>query len=183
MPQEPPPPAVLRRSTTKTVLERYRREFGTPKDDLDTSYAGAMWHVIALSHLIMAEFEEMLKGSGLSAADMFVMGVMLIEDEKRMRPSDIARVLYLTPAAISIRIGKLENAGLVERHYDSQDRRNVRLRLTSAGADLIRTYLSKVAKESSFAHAFSKMAPDGRSVLEDMLLTLTQEMERHTIKI
>lgn len=182
MSQEPPPLHVLRRSTTLTVLDRYRQEFGTPEGGLDTSYAGSMWHIIALSHLIIGDLEAMLKGSDLSAADMFVMGVMLVEDDKKLRPSDIARVLSLTAAAVSIRIGKLESVGLVERRFDGQDRRIVRLGLTSAGVELIRTFLAKVAQESSFARALSKIAPDGGSALENLLRALNLEMERHVVK-
>lgn len=162
-----------------TVLERYRREYGTPEGGLDTSYAGSMWHIIALSHLIMGDLEAMLKGSDLSAADMFVMGVMLIENDKRLRPSDIARVLSLTAAAVSIRIGKLESAGLVERQHDGQDRRIVRLGLTPVGTELVRVFLARVAKESSFARALSKIAPDGGSALETLLRALNMEMDRH----
>ena len=47
--------------------------------------------------------------------------------------STLAKHLDVTESTVSIQIDKLANAGYVKRIRDTQDRRRVRLRLTSAG--------------------------------------------------
>ena len=52
-------------------------------------------------------------------------------------PSELTRMLMLSPAGMTARLDRLERAGYVERRSDPTDRRSVRVVLTAAGFDLI----------------------------------------------
>lgn len=52
-------------------------------------------------------------------------------------PSELTRMLMLSPAGMTARLDRLERAGYVERRSDPTDRRSVRAVLTAAGFDLI----------------------------------------------
>lgn len=165
-----------------TVIKRYKEKFRELQPDPDGAYAVSMWHIVALSHQILSNLESMLKGQELSAADMFVMCVMFIEDDQHLRPSDIARVLSVTQAAISLRIAKLESRGLVRRTADGDDRRTVRLILSPEAAGLVHRFLADVSVNSGFARSLAKLAPHDRARLGSLLEQVGAEMARHVIQ-
>lgn len=164
------------------LIDKFRGSLGQLGEDVDPAHAGVMWHIISLGHLITGELEGMLRGTGLSAADAFVLGVMAIEHDHNLRPSDIARILSVTPAAISLRIAKLEQAKLVDRMVDPSDRRAARLTLSPEGAALFREFSGKFAREGNFARALGKLPPEHRVLLEDLLSRLSQELDRYIVK-
>ena len=178
----PAPGARVTTVAASDLISRYRADFGTDGEANQTAHAGAMWHIIALAHLILAEIESLLGESGLSPADLFVLSVLLIERDRQLRPSDVAHILSVTPAALSQRLAKLEAKGLVERCGDGSDRRMVRLALTPAGQELARSLLARVGNEAQFSKALGKLDSDTRSELEATLSGLVHEMSRHVLR-
>lgn len=165
------------------LIERYKEKFQELQPDPDGVYAGSMWHIIALSHQILGNLDAMLRGEEeLSAADMFVMCVMFIAADRKLRPSDIARVLSVTQAAISLRVAKLESRGLVSRAADSEDRRTVRLSLAPRAVDMVRRFLADVSVNSLFARSLAKLETEDRSRLGALLEQLSREMARHVVQ-
>ncbi|MBD8498063.1 MarR family winged helix-turn-helix transcriptional regulator [Paenibacillus arenosi] len=56
-----------------------------------------------------------------------------LEGEQAMRVSDISQLLHVTSPTITQIINRLEESGWVERYMDPEDRRVVRVKLTSEG--------------------------------------------------
>jgi DNA-binding MarR family transcriptional regulator len=54
--------------------------------------------------------------------------------------NETARALLLAPNTVSTLVGRLVNAGLLERRPDLDDRRSVRLHLTAAGSARVRAW-------------------------------------------
>ncbi|MCR8844607.1 MarR family transcriptional regulator [Paenibacillus sp. SC116] len=59
-----------------------------------------------------------------------------LEGEKAMRVSDISQLLQVTSPTITQIINRLEESGWVERYMDPEDRRVVRVKLTSDGEQI-----------------------------------------------
>lgn len=183
MPEDCPAPGTRAKTIAASdLISRYRADFGTDGETNQTAHAAAMWHVIALAHLILAEIESLLAESGLSPADLFVLSVLLIERDRQLRPSDVAHILSVTPAALSQRLAKLEAKGFVVRCGDGRDRRIVRLALTPAGEEQARVLLARVGVEAHFSKALGGLDSERRSALETTLSGLVHEMSRHVLR-
>jgi DNA-binding MarR family transcriptional regulator len=76
---------------------------------------------------------------GLGVADYDLMAALFrMGPPYQAKPSSIARSSLLTSAGVTLRVDRLVDNGMVERHQDFDDRRSVYLRLTSNGADVVR---------------------------------------------
>ena len=60
-------------------------------------------------------------------------------EESGVRVSEISNLLQLAPPTITQQIQELETRGLVEKHSDPDDRRAVRVRLTTKGDQAVQT--------------------------------------------
>jgi len=75
-----------------------------------------------------------------SLNDVDVSVLMIIRRERSnrpVRPSDLWRTLHLRPSAITYRVDRLHELGLVERLPDENDRRAVFLKLTKEGLRVV----------------------------------------------
>jgi DNA-binding MarR family transcriptional regulator len=85
-------------------------------------------------------------------------------------PSSLAESLGLTRGALSARLGPLEEAGLLTRTHDAQDRRRVEVRLTDAG---YRAYEQHAMAESrGEGDLLAPLTPAERRTLADLLRKL-----------
>lgn len=74
--------------------------------------------------------------------------------------SDLAAHMGVTPATMSIAVGRLVNAGYVTRVLDPVDRRKLQLRLTAAGAQLCAA--NSVLEPSLVHDLLAQLAPSER---------------------
>ncbi|WP_052223686.1 MarR family winged helix-turn-helix transcriptional regulator [Novosphingobium malaysiense] len=170
------------RNTAIDAIRHYRDVFKADERGIDTMHAGVMWYIVALSHMIMADLEDLLKRYDLTPSDLFVIAVVLIEEGRNLRPSDVARILLVSPAAVSLKVAKLQQRGLLMREEDAKDRRIVVLRLTPDGAELAHRILAMVAAKGKFARSLRKLPVEDRNALESLLGNLSVEMRRHFAK-
>ncbi|NEB77855.1 MarR family transcriptional regulator [Streptomyces sp. SID14478] len=96
--------------------------------------------ILAVHARTMCELDRELHQHGLGASDFEVLDVLAegaAEDgTSGFRVQEIAAQVHLSQSALSRLIGRLEKDGLVERGMCSEDRRGVRVCLTSKGRDL-----------------------------------------------
>lgn len=71
----------------------------------------------------------------------------------QLRSTDLAKIGGVNKSAITSKVERLANRGLIERVRDQQDRRNVYLRLTSEGETI---YLQGKEKIVEFVSAYLK---------------------------
>lgn len=81
-------------------------------------------------------------------------------------PSELSAVMNLTTARVAAVLRTLEHKGLVTRHQDDQDRRRIRVQLTSCG-------LTQVLEERAKVHA----------MLEELLSELGKEDAQAFLRI
>jgi DNA-binding MarR family transcriptional regulator len=88
------------------------------------------------------------------------------------KPTEIARMLDVSPPSISFLLEKLEEKGLIERNLSTSDRRRIELALTEKGIGLVRrvnTYRKKYLKK-----VLQHMDESSRSQLESSLASFTE---------
>jgi DNA-binding MarR family transcriptional regulator len=84
----------------------------------------------ALMRLLLQRAKEVFAKEGLS---LLQAEVLRLVREGVNAPSRLAEHLEVQPSQVSHLLASLEEAGLVERHLDPEDRRRVLLRLTPKG--------------------------------------------------
>jgi MarR family transcriptional regulator, organic hydroperoxide resistance regulator len=75
------------------------------------------------------------RSTGLTAPQLWALKVLA--DDSPIRVSDLARLMYLTPATVVGIIDRLEEKGLVTRNRSKEDRRVVHLELTTTGMTIV----------------------------------------------
>lgn len=88
---------------------------------------------------------SVLRPFGLSMADFDVLNTLRrVSDQRGSKPTDLARSSLITTGAMTSRLDRLEQSGLISRTPDPADRRGVLVRLTPRGSRLARQVLQEV---------------------------------------
>lgn len=90
-------------------------------------------------------------------------------------PSQLADMLGLTRGALSVRLGPLEEAGLISRTNAPADRRRVRVELTPAGYDAFEHHAS--SEEQGEGALLSVLTAEEKQTLADLLRKLVTAVE------
>lgn len=127
------------RDSVEHLLTEWQRE----RPDLDTSPIGIQGRIVRLSAHLMRHIDEMLGPLDLGW-EVFSVILTLRRSGKpyELRPADLLRESLLTSGAITNRIDRVEQKGLIERRPDPADRRSYTIRLTPAGKKLADTALA-----------------------------------------
>jgi DNA-binding MarR family transcriptional regulator len=118
------------------VLDSWR----VSRPDLDFSPLEVTNRVLRAAHLIHTRFDRIAAAYGLShRGDLDTL--IELELVGPMTPSQLAEDLLLTSGGMTVRLNRLQAAGLVERQPNPKDGRGVLVHLTSVGTDLARDAL------------------------------------------
>lgn len=117
-----------------TVLDQWARE----RPDLDAAPIGVIGRLSRVTRRIEAQLEEVYSGYGLDGGLYDVLATLRRSGRPyRLRSSDFARSLMLTASGATKRLDRLEQAGLIRREPDHDDRRGVLIELTDKGRRLV----------------------------------------------
>jgi DNA-binding MarR family transcriptional regulator len=100
--------------------------------------SGARWvslveGLLRTGTYVEPELDEALAEFGLTRPSFQVLVALLRADDHRLSQSQLSRVVRRTSGTMSMRLGRLEHAGLVTREGDPDDRRGVVVTLTEEG--------------------------------------------------
>jgi DNA-binding MarR family transcriptional regulator len=113
-------------------------QWKTERPDLDPSPIGIVGRVSRLARELEARLEPVYKAHGLEPGWHDVLATLRrTGPEYRLRPTDLTDATMLTSSGTTKRLDKLEQAGLIRREADPNDRRGTLITLTDAGRDLI----------------------------------------------
>lgn len=101
---------------------------------LDQAVLQALRRIIRAADL---DARELARQTGLSTSQLLVME--LLRGTGSMMVGAIARDVGLTQGTVTTLLDRLEERGLVDRHRNPADRRQVRVTLTDAGVALLAT--------------------------------------------
>jgi DNA-binding MarR family transcriptional regulator len=117
-----------------TIIEAWKRE----RPELDPSPMGIVGRVFQLSKMLEQRLDEVFAEHQIGTWAFDVLAALRRSGAPyRQSPTALFSQLLLSSGAMTNRIDRLENLGLVERVADPNDRRSVLVQLTKKGIDLV----------------------------------------------
>jgi DNA-binding MarR family transcriptional regulator len=133
----PPGGTVGAVAAPRDAVDRIAGQWHDVRPDVDVSPMAVIGRVSRLSRLIDRRLGENFARFGLEAWMYDVLATLRRQGEPyELTAGDLVRQSMVTTGAITNRIDRLEERGLVERAR-TDDRRKVIVRLTPAGRDLV----------------------------------------------
>lgn len=158
--------------TLEEQIAAYQREF----QDLDPQVEKIVNALSRLNRRMNVAYGRQTAELGITNADWEVLKALVLSGAPyRMGPSDLAKRLGLTPAAMTHRIDRMVAEGLVNRERDENNRVRVIVELTSAGREkwLEAMWLASVFEED----LLQDLSPEERVTLGEVLTRLLRRVE------
>jgi DNA-binding MarR family transcriptional regulator len=125
---------VTERDGVDLILEQWRRE----RPDLDPSPIGVIGRISRLARELEQRLEPVYREQGLEPGWYDVLATLRrIGPPYQLRPTEFSNTLMLTSSGTTKRLDRLEQAGLITRAPDPEDRRGTLITLTDAGHALV----------------------------------------------
>jgi DNA-binding MarR family transcriptional regulator len=125
---------MTERDGVDLILEQWRRE----RPELDPSPIGVIGRISRLARELEQRLEPVYRAHGLEAGWYDVLATLRRSGPPyRVRPTDLMGALMLTSSGTTKRLDRLEQAGLITREPDPEDRRGTLIALTAAGRALV----------------------------------------------
>ena len=126
--------------------------------DIDPDVEGIVDRIGAIHHRMKKAQKATLRDHGLTPEEWGVMTTLRLgNDVCRSSPGELASNLDLSSGAMTSRLDRLEDAGLVRRLPDPDDRRGVVVELTEKGRDAWDTSANvQGRREAFFARTLTK---------------------------
>jgi DNA-binding MarR family transcriptional regulator len=141
---------------------------------LDYEVEGIVDRINSLQRKFRLAFEETLRAWDLSWGEWRVL--TSLHHGRTSSPKDLCEELELSSGAMTNRLDRLEEAGLIRRGPDPHDRRGVRLELTADGERVwTESVTAQARKEALVASALSKRE---QTQLNSLLRKLMLQFER-----
>ncbi|HUP17010.1 MAG TPA: MarR family transcriptional regulator [Acidimicrobiia bacterium] len=160
--------AMNEQSTTDRldhILERWR----TSRPDVDFSSLEVGTRVLRAAHYLHARLDRIAAAYGLShRGDLETLTELDLVGP--LTPTELAEDLLLTSGGMTVRLNRLQAAGLVERRPNPRDGRGVLIHLTPAGRDIAEDALASLLQAQS--EIVGLLEPSERSDLTRLLRTL-----------
>ena len=149
-------------------------EWDQRRPDLDTSALAVVSRILRAARLLQAELDSIAASYGLShQGDLDALTELYRADQTRgLTPTELADALLLTGGGMTVRLHRLQKAGLVDRHPNPQDRRGVLVRLTPTGISLVEHGLPTVVGAQT--SCVDTLKPAERRRLADLLRTVLE---------
>jgi DNA-binding MarR family transcriptional regulator len=135
------------------ILEQWARE----RPDLDAWPMGVIGRFSRLTRYVEPEIETTFQAHGLPVGGFDVLAALRRAGRPyRLSPTELYNSLLVSSGAMTNRIDRLEEDGLVTRTPDPHDRRSILVALTPKGRRIVDAALTRhVAKEEELLAALS----------------------------
>ena len=160
------------RDRVDEVLDQWRAE----RPDLSVEAMGTFGRLGRLHALASAAIAEVFVAHGLGVGEFDVLAALRRSGPPYAgMPAELSRSLMLSPAGMTSRLDRLEDAGWIRREPDPDDRRRLLIVLTDAGRALVDEVVPEhVANEERL---LAGLSPRQRSALDDALRALLRTLE------
>ncbi len=155
-------------------VDNILQEWTQHRPDLDTSAVAVVARVLRASRKLQAELDAIAAAYGLShQGDLDALTELYRADPDRgLRPTELANALLLTGGGTTVRLHRLQKAGLINRHPNPHDGRGVLVRLTPTGTDLVEHALPIVLAAQT--KSIASLKPVERKQLASLLRTMLE---------
>ena len=163
-------------TTTADHVDRLLARLKAVEADIDPEVEGIVDRIGSINKRVRTALRETLSEYDLTPEHWGVLTPLYLGQDYCSTPGDLAADLELSSGAMTSRIDRLEQLGLVERLPDPTDRRGVRVRLTKAGCEAWERAISvQGRKEAFFASALTKKEQQQLNVLLRKLMLAFDE--------
>ncbi len=146
------------------LIAQWRRQ----RPALDVSTMGVIGRISRLSRLLERRIEEVFAAHGLQGGRFDVLAALVRAGEPhRLTPTQLYNSLLVSSGAITNRIDRLVDEGLVTRGASVSDRRSMPVQLTETGRDLLDEAL--IAHLKNEEELIAVLEPRERELLAQIL--------------
>jgi DNA-binding MarR family transcriptional regulator len=157
-------------------IDRIRAQWKVARPDLDTRPMEIIGRILRIEFIAGARIRRVLQRHGVDWGGFDVLATLRRSGAPyRMTPTALYRELVLSSGAMTNRLDVLEQAGLVERQTDPNDRRGTLIELTKEGKAVLDRALE--AHLQGEAQMLAHLPRDEQKCLADLLKKLLIEME------
>lgn len=149
-------------------MARIQAEWARERPEIDVSPQGVIGRLHRLAARLTDELVPVYTAHGLTEGEFDVLAALRrAGDPFERAPGELARFTMVTTGAMTKRVDRLDEAGLVTRRASEVDGRGKVVALTQAGKELIdATFTEHMANEHRLMAA---LAPAERDALEELL--------------
>ena len=142
---------------TEDAIDEIVQQWNRERPGLDVSATHILQRITRLYLLQSGSFAEVFSRFGLAFGEYEVLAALVRSGPPyRLSPGDLSGAMVLSSGAMTNRIDRLENAGLVERLPDPSDRRGTLVAITEKGRQVVDdAMLAHLANEERLLGALS----------------------------
>lgn len=158
-------------------VDRIIAEWANARPGLDVSAMGLLGRLSRLTRLFERDLQEVFRRHGLQPGEFDILATLVRADTEGdgLTAGELAASTMVTSGAITNRLDRLVDKGLVTRDTNPRNRRTIQVALTPRGQEIIDAALrDHVAGEERLLAAIP--APQ-RTQLEGLLRTLLHDRE------
>jgi DNA-binding MarR family transcriptional regulator len=147
----------------------------------DVHYFSALWHTFNVGHMLASDLDRICRQYDLSFADFNLMGALRIDRPQQLRATDLAVTLQVSNSALTTRVAKLVEKGMLVKLPVEDDRRAFTLELTPDGAAKVEAILFEIARDSCFVRELNLLSGEDLSALGRIMGELHTRLDRYFV--
>jgi DNA-binding MarR family transcriptional regulator len=160
----------------RDIVDEVVHQWRTERPDLDAMPLAVVGRILRLAGHLEQRANEVLTPFDLAIWAFDVLGTLRRSGPPyAMTPSQLTRSAMLTSGAMTNRIDRLEEKGLVERRRSSEDRRSLQVRLTAKGLKLVEEAVPVRLQEAK--QALRGISAQDQKVLANLLRKMILGLE------
>ena len=160
----------------KDAIDELQNDWGTQRPDLNTEPMGVVLRIQALAKILGDQTAETLQTFDLQWWQYDVLSSLRRQGKPFiMTATELADSAMLTSGAMTNRIDRLEEDGLVRRIRDDNDGRRVLVQLTNEGISLVEE--ATEARFETAEDALDSLSTQQRDALSDLLRLLLKNQD------
>jgi DNA-binding MarR family transcriptional regulator len=144
---------------------------------VDLTVEGIVDRIMGISRRLKRSMDDTLSGFDLTWGEWTVLGTLRHEPSHRASPGELAKKHELSSGAMTNRLDRLEEAGLVVRAPNADDRRGILVEITEAGMRVWHESVGVQAEKEALVTAAALDARE-REELNGFLRRLMLSFER-----
>jgi DNA-binding MarR family transcriptional regulator len=171
---------TTRASEQRDHIDAFLESLPETLPDIDLAVEGIVDRIMGLSRRIKRMMEETLVDHELTWGEWKSLGYLLRKcgPEHRCSPGELSEHAELSSGAMTSRLDRLEEAGLVRRLRDPDDRRGIQVELTPAGRKAYEQATNtQAAKEAFVASALNEREKKELNALLRRMMIAFETME------